>query len=225
MPRRPSDKFLKAYYEQWRRGLSTTRIAAVLSVKVPYLRTHVAHLHEHCRKRIGKETREALTEGNKAKQLPLTDEWREQLVHHLENGLTLEEVAGVLGVPLPTITQFWFKDDLALKDECVYARQRADVEVMAAVRERAIGYTMDHVEETTEEVVVEGQDEDGAKVQVPATRRRTLRTKKHVAAHPASQKLWLVNRRGWVTDNPGTSPNMDDERVEYDVREALYKED
>jgi hypothetical protein len=212
LARRPSDKFLKVYYEQWRRGLTTARLATALSVKPSYLKTHVAHLHEYCRKRLAKETREGLTTGDEARQLPLTDDWRRQLVDGLENGLTLEETAGVLGVPLPTITQLWFRKDPDLKAECDYARQRADVEVMKAVRERACGYTMEHVEET--EIV----GEEG-------TTTRTLRTRKHVAAHPSSQKLWLVNRRGWVTDNPGTSPNLDDERVEYDVRESLYQED
>lgn len=225
MPRRPSDKFLKSYYEQWREGLTQAKLAKALSVKATYLKQHVAVLHEYCRKRLSKETREGLTAGTEARQLPLTLEWREQLIDGIENGLTMEEVAGVLAVPLPTITQLWFRDDPDLKASCDFARQRADLEVMTAVRRRAIGYTLEHQEETTEEVLVDAQDEDGVTVQVPAVKRRTLRTRKHITAHPSSQKLWLVNRRGWVTDNPGSSPNVDDERVEYDVREALYQED
>ena len=213
---RPSDQFLKAYYDLWRQGLSTAKLVSKLRVKATYLRKHVAVLHEHCRKHLAKETRSALTEDQPLKQLPLTDDWREQLLDHVENGLTLEETAGVLGVPLPTITQFWYREDETLKIEVEYARQRADVEVMAAVRRRAIGYTLDHVEETEEE----SDGKDGT-----ITKTRKLTTRKHIPAHPTSQKLWMVNRRGWVSDNPGTSPNLDDERTEYDVRAALYKEE
>ncbi len=213
---RPSDKFLLSYYELWRQGLSTAKLASKLMVKPPYLKKHVAVLHEYCRKRLAKETRLALTEDQPLKQLPLTTEWREQLLDHVENGLTLEETAGVLGVPLPTITQLWYREDETLKIEMEYARQRADVEVMAAVRRRAIGYTLDHEEHIEESGTVGDNDFDKV---------RTVKTKKHIPAHPTSQKLWLANRRGWVSDNPGTSPNLDDERTEYDVREALYKEE
>ncbi len=214
--KRPSDQFLKAYYDLWRQGLTTSRLATRLKVKVSYLRQHVAVLHEYCRKRLTKDTRDALAEGAPAKQLPLTKEWREQLLKLVEDGLTLEEATGVIGIPLATVTQVWYREDETLKTEVEYARQRADAEVMAAVRKRAIGYTLDHVEETEEETI----GEDGS---VSKTRRLT--TRKHIPAHPTSQKLWLVNRRGWVSDNPGTSPNLDDERTEYDVREALYKEE
>ncbi len=213
---RPSDQFLKAYYGLWRQGLSTAKLASKLRVKVTYLKKHVAVLHEHCRKRLVKETRHALTEDQPLKQLPLTDDWRVQLLGHVENGLTIEETAGVLGIPLPTITQLWYREDETLKTEVEYARQRADVEVMAAVRKRAIGYTLDHEEETTE---------SGTLGENAFDKTRTVRTRKHIPAHPTSQKLWMVNRRGWVSDNPGTSPNLDDERTEYDVREALYKEE
>lgn len=203
MARRPSDKFLRSYYEQWRKGHGSVVIAKALLVKVAYLKTHVAYLHEYCRKRLAKETREDLTTGTRLQQLELTPEWREQLVRHVEDGLTLEETAGVLGVPLPTITQLWFHDDPGLRVECGYARQRADVEVMAAVRRRAVGYTLDHVEET--ETATEG---------VLTT--KVMRTHKHVPAHPASQRLWLVNRRGWVADNRDPPPE-EEKQEEYDL--------
>jgi hypothetical protein len=226
MPR-PSDQFLQTYYELWRQGLPSAKLASKLKVKSTYLKKHVAVLHEFCRKRLAKETRSALAEDQPLKQLPLTDDWRVQLLESIENGLTLEETAGVLGVPLPTITQLWFSEDSTLKAEVEYARQRADVEVMAAVRRRAIGYTLDH-EERVVETSYGGEpvdEEDADEHDGPTTKTRTIKTRKHIPAHPTSQKLWMVNRRGWVSDNPGTSPNLDDERTEYDVREALYKEE
>lgn len=216
MPQRPSNNFLGQYFEKWRTGLTTAAIAKALGVKVSYLNQHVAYLHEYCRTRISKVTRSDLVDGSTTNQLALTPEWRTQFLASLENGLTIEETAGVLGVPLPTVTQFWFRDNLDFKTECDYARQRADLEVMAAVRRSAIGYTLPHTEQIEEEV----DAETGT-----TTRRRTLQTNKHFPGNASAQKLWLVNRRGWVTDNPGTSPNLDDTQVEYDVRKSLYEED
>ena len=93
------------------------------------------------------------------------------------NGLTLEQIAGNMGITRETLRQ-WRKDHAAISAALKITKELADIEVENALYKRAVGY--DYEEETVED------GPKGVKV---------THTKKRMAPDVTAQIFWLKNRK------------------------------
>ena len=93
------------------------------------------------------------------------------------NGLTLEQIAGNMGIARQTLNE-WRKAHDSISNALKLTRELADIEVENALYKRAVGY--DYEEETVE---------DGPKGT------KVTHTKKRMAPDVTAQIFWLKNRK------------------------------
>ena len=93
------------------------------------------------------------------------------------NGLTLEQIAGNMGIARETLRQ-WRKDHAAISAALKITKELADIEVENALYKRALGYK--YIETTTE------TGDKGTKVTV---------VEKRMAPDVTAQIFWLKNRK------------------------------
>lgn len=239
--KKPPIKLLEHYYKLWLKGANNETIMRSLSafnelcgvtrekISERYLKRYASAFHEYCRQTVAHDSRERLTSEGIPAEVALTAERREKLLELVGNGASINKAADLLGIPLLTITEYWYVADETLRQQVETARDLHDFEVIEATRRRAIGYTYDapeFVEESEDDEGTVKLDADGNQVMIGAhhkTKSKVVKKTVHVPGSTGSQKLWLVNRLGW-SDSP-TGVSGDDQEVEYDVRERLYEDD
>jgi hypothetical protein len=217
---RPSPELLAMYYDLWRDGLEAdamisklAEIFPALGISAAFVKRHLPAFHAHCRQQMIRDTRQALVNDQQLPSVALTPARRERLLELVGCGATLQKAADILNVPLITITDCWYADDVDLRAEVAVVRDAYDYKVVAATHKRALGYDLD-VRETHE---INEETEKGYR------RGTNVVTKvQHVPGSTTAQTLWLKARLGW-SDSPTEA--SDAEVVEFDVRRRMYIED
>jgi len=120
---------------------------------------------------------------------PLTDGMRERFLDCMRAGVAIPRVASMLGIPLPIITDYWFKDE-EFKIEVDNAVEWSHVAVEKALYKRAVGF--EHGSQTVSETRVEGLD--GENRPTSSTTKTTNTATKIVYGDIGAQKFFLTNR-------------------------------
>lgn len=212
--KRPPQEMLVLYYSMWLAGANNEALISGLGITKKYLKANEPSFHEYCRQKAAHETRRKLTNDGAPSSVAITEDRREKLIELVGNGASIQTAANLLGIPLLTITELWYKEDETLKATLEYARDQHNYEVIAAARKRAVGYEYDYIEE---------HDESGETPQGFISKVKTVKKKIHVPGSTTAQKLWLAHHLGWSDMPQGSSE--DSSEVEYDIREQLYEEE
>lgn len=161
------------------------------------------HFREHARKTFRKRaTRERRVP---AGLIPLTPERRKKFLAHVARGLDFARAAALLNVPLPCVTEGWFKQDPLLQEEARFAAERATAEVEMALHRSAVGF--EHGYQISNSSHVTGIGKDGP---IDKTTETTTTGRKRVYPNVRAQELWLTNRDPdrWkpTTEDPDPPP-------------------
>jgi hypothetical protein len=134
------------------------------------------------------ETRSRLAAGLGANLVPLTEAREREFISYVVAGLSYAEASAVMNVPLVTVTESWFQDEL-FKARVDHAVKMSNAEVVLALHRRATGYTYDASHET--ETSSEGTDREGR----PTSNLSKTRVRKsvHVVASVEAARTWLYN--------------------------------
>lgn len=116
---------------------------------------------------------------------PLTDGMRERFLDCMRAGVAIPRAASMLGIPLPIITDYWFKDE-SFKIEVDNAVEWSHVQVEKALYRRALGF--EHESQT----VSRTEGLDGEDRPISSTTTNTLT--KIVYGDISAQKFFLTNR-------------------------------
>jgi len=138
------------------------------------------------------------------------DKLRSSAISLAALGENFNQIALQLGIPESTLRS-WMKTDETFGHEMHSAKDNADENVIRSLLRRATGFNIRQSAIT--------KQLDGRGNVIAQTRHFTSR--KFVADVHAI-KLWLVNRRGWISESEGSNKNFDKQEVEYDVRKKLY---
>lgn len=217
----PTNEHLQAYYELWLTGADDTGLVDDLRSKFPAFgytqknfHRYLPFFHAFCRHAVAEASKIALSSDSLPDSHPLTDDLRSRFVDACGCGYNLAEVSSILCVPLVTITEVWFKQDPMLREQADSARLLHDYELRSAMHRRAVGYSYDASEETTE---TSSNEKFGT-----TSSKREHKKHVHVPGSPEAQRFLAKNLLGMSEQPPGTG--FDEEQVEYDVRRKLYDE-
>ena len=179
-----TDDHRQAYYDLWKSGAGSDSIRISLGLDIRSFRQHQADFLYYCRNRSTKEFREASV-SNQPFTLPLTQERRQEFIDHTSGGLSIPETAEIMGVPLPTVLDVWFKSDPLMKFEVEQNRLLLNSQVIRALFTRAVGTR--HI--TSSRTRTKGKGEKGMVDTTSVTQ-----TEKVVEPSDAAIQLWLTNR-------------------------------
>jgi len=173
----------------------------------------------YCRDRVKNETRHSLANDGNAIEIALTPQRREELLDHLGSGLDMAAASLLMNVPLPTITDIWFKEDPTLQMHCKYAGDINNAEVVKALFKRARGYSFYEQSETNSSGDnLPKKDKEGNVGGCYTSKTVTL---KHIEGNVTAQKFWLVNKvpDEWTID--GTNPRKNNKGKILEALEAM----
>jgi len=180
------DEFLETFYRLWLDGLDEQQLKEELHLTDKQYLKYLPALFTYCKHHIKFETRDQLDAGRTPNLAKLTPYRREKFLEYMSLGLDFIKASSLLNVPIVTITEYWFKEDPMLKEEALMAVDKANAEVMMALKRKAIGTASEVVTETT----TEGESVKEGKYSSTTT----STTKKKIAGDVAAQKFWLINR-------------------------------
>lgn len=241
-----SEEVLERYFDLWISGKTQDQICRILRkeqadilggpIRTRTIKRFKDKMNElapyflfYCRDRIRKETRAGLASGIDPEIMPLTEERKKEFLTHIEGGLDYATACQLMGVPLPTLTEVWFKEDAVFAARAKYAAEMQNAEVQRALYKRAVGFEYTEVSETVAKPVDNGDDEDDEETGQRPARRSALAyntvtvTKKHSAGNVNAQKLWLINRDpdNWTID--GSNPAKNNKGKILEALEAISK--
>jgi len=191
-------RYLKKYYELWKKGTTDKDAQKKLKLSVRQFNTLLPAILQFVGHQIEHDTELALTEGEKPDLVKLSDSRREEFLDYAMAGLPVQKISLIMGIPLVTIVQCWLKKDPLLKFQYKSAVDKSDAEVVIALREKAIGHpslvkTVTETEVPLEEKGKAVKDEKGKPIISKTT--VTSTTTKHFAGDVNAQKFWLINRK------------------------------
>ncbi len=137
---------------------------------------------------------------------------RRSAVELAKLGESFSAIARQLGTPKSTL-KAWMDTDALFNHEMRTAKDAADDQVIRSLLKRATGYSVRQANKTT---IKDGR----GRVLSETVNEKT----KTLAPNIGAIKLWLVNRRGWISEAEGVKIDEDGKNVEYDIRENLYAE-
>lgn len=237
MPRCPiNEEALSLYYDLWIKGSTFSKICQELrktgwitekgNIRYRTMAKFKERILEltpyfllYCRDRVSKETRHSLANEGEAIEIALTPQRREELLSHLGSGLDLATASLLMNIPLPTITDQWFKEDPTLQMHCKYAAEINNAEVVKALFKRAKGYT--YVEQSETNSSGDNLPRKDSEGNVGGCYTSKTVTLKHIEGNVTAQKFWLVNKlpEEWTMD--GTNPSKNNKGKILEALEAL----
>lgn len=190
------------------KGFSDTEIADRLGFRLGTYDKHKWKFERHFAKK--RRTLERLTRGGR-KISARFEKVRRAAIELAALGEPLLSISTQLGIPHSTFKS-WMAADPLFNHEIRTAKDKADDKVIRSLLRKATGFPVRQVMKT------ELRDARGNIIQ-----ENTQTITRTIAPNIGAIKLWLVNRRGWISDSEGTKLNEDKEHIEYDVREGLYE--
>lgn len=131
-------------------------------------------------------------------------------------GRGVTETARLIGMPLSTL-RYWLETDLVLKHKVETAKENVDLKVLESLNSLTNGRAKERTRQK-----VETRDRRGNLLNTVTTT-----TEKIPRPSLNAIKLWLVHRENWRLNTDMTnldSLSIDEDKVEYDIREKLYTE-
>lgn len=244
MPKCPvSNEALSLYYDLWIKGSTFSKMCQELrksglitergNIRYRTMAKFKERILEltpyfllYCRDRVRRETRSSLANGGTTVEIALTPQRREELLNHLGSGLDMAAASLLMNIPLPTITDRWFKEDPTLQMHCKYAAEINNAEVVKALFKRAKGYT--YLEQSETNSSGDNLPRKDAEGNVGGCYTSKTITVKHIEGSVTAQKFWLVNKvpDEWTMD--GTNPRKNNKgRIleAIDAMTAVTKEE
>ena len=177
---------LQMYYELWLKGKTHDEIKAIIPITESLFNRLEPMFLSYCQKQAAFDTREALANAESADIAKLTPDRRKKFLEYVSLGLSYGKAAQMLNVPLATVTEFWFKQDILLRVEAKSAAEMLDAQITMSLAKRALGYNV-----PVETVVkVESELPGGETSQTTTTSKST----RHIPGDTGAQKFWLINR-------------------------------
>lgn len=202
----------------FRKGLTDREIAKKLKVSVNTFKKHKKVFTDFSdqidrQKRRGKEPVK-LTRG-RPKGSDRLRQVRAYAIELAKLGETISTIPKFLNIPRSTFNS-WRKSDPSFEHELTIAKESADHKVIRALYKKATGFRVKNANKNETKFF----DENGnlqSKIQ--------SKSNKYFAPDIKAIQNFLINRRDWSLTESKVSDDTDSEKVEYDVRESLYREE
>ena len=207
---------LEKYYELWRTGADDNQMLSQLGITQRKFEEYAPAFLNYVRHRATHETRKSLTENGTPAQIEATLERKAKLLEYLAAGLDIQKATKVMGIPLATLTEQWYKDDAMFKIRCEEAAILSNVEVVMALKKRSTGYkftqttiteTVSALRNSNGEKITRVNEETGEEEEVQDVITVTSKTNKDVLPETNAIKFYLVNRdpENWTLDGLGNN--------------------
>lgn len=196
MKQRISSVILQMYYDLWLSGATPSIIRKKLKLSVAKFKEYAPDFLTYCRHQIKYDTRIQLTKDVEPDLVKLTPARVEEFLFHIGTSLSIPDTALIMGIPLITITDFWFKDS-CFKAKVDHAVLLVNANVKRALYRRATGYEYDggHITETRgTRTVTEGVGKDKIEKEIPFHNVTEIRKINVVEPDVNASKFWLYNR-------------------------------
>jgi hypothetical protein len=198
--RTPDSYLLDEYYTLWKRGLRSSEIQTRLDMTDYLFQKYQPYFFNHIRNEMKAEAREGEF------SIELTEELANEFLDYIRAGIPYDKVAKAMNIPLPTVMNVWFKDDV-FKAEVDYALEMANVKVIKALHKRACGYTFTAKSKTTTSTKNKRNKETGDLEDIEVT--SVTEREEHVLPEVNAIKFWLINRSNeqWALDGSTSKSN------------------
>ena len=181
-------RYCNSYYLLWRAGKDGHQICDTLFQegldRRDFARMQPEFLH-YCRLQETNRFR-ALMPENKYTHLPLTQNRRTEFLEHIASGLDVAETCLLMGVPIPTLFDVWYKEDEIFKSLVTYQSRLQNAAVKKALFRRAVGHW--YIKKTISKQ--KGTGVEGQKVNMT----QTTYTETVVEPDVNAIKFFLINR-------------------------------
>lgn len=181
-----SEEQLEKYYLSWKEGLSSDAIMRAVGMgdhPLLFRRAQPEFLF-YCKNKIRREFQDQ-TPANPVSHMKLSVGRRQEFLDLLSGGLSVEQAAEIMCVPLPTVYECWFKTDPLLKYEADNIRTLQNAKVVRAMYRKALGRRF-IVRSRTK---TKGMSEKG-----PINTTSVTETEKVIEGDFNAQKFWLINK-------------------------------
>lgn len=133
------EKILRDYYELWLSGADTETIKKSLALSKTKFESLTPHFLQYCRHKVKFDTRAQLNDSDVPDLVKLTPERESKFLELLNAGLDYSKASLLMGIPLVTVFEYWFKNE-QFKKKCEIAIELCHAQVVTALYRRAIGY-------------------------------------------------------------------------------------
>lgn len=202
----------------FRKGLTDREISKKLKVSVNTFKRY-KHVFTDFAEQIDRQKRRGKKPVKLTRGRPKgSDRLRQVRAYAVELSKLGESVSNIpkfLGVPRSTFNT-WRKSDPSFEHELTVAKECADHDVIRALYKRATGFRVKNANQNETKFI-----DDKGKVQSKIK----SKSSKYYAPDIKAIQNFLINRKDWSLTENKISDDTDSEKVEYDVRESLYKED
>ena len=248
MKQRVPTETLNKYYELWLSGCSAEEIRIKLKFTISKFNNYTPDFLVYCRHQVKFDTRARLTSGELPDLVYLTSEREEQFIQLISTGLSYDKAALLMNVPLITVMDYWFKNEV-FKEKVRFAVEIVNARVVQALYRRATGYEYPggHRSITSGTKVIEvyegiGDNKQKIGKEIPYESETIVEKTIVVEPDVAAGKFWLFNRMpdqfsidgqrtginnkgkilAWIEDNTKISDNdledCDWEQDDYDEK-------
>lgn len=201
---------LEAYYKLWLAGKTPSQIKKLLKLTDKNYKKLLPDFLSICRHQIQFEPRAVLTLKNKSLvKIELTEEKQIEFLHYVSSGLSYEDAALLMDVPLATVFNFWFLENPTFKLRCEKVSKFINVQATLSLFKRVKGYDVPY-EKTSKS---SGTNKDGE-----AFDSETVTTgSTHIAPDVNAAKFWLYNRdpANWTIDGMRTGKGQKGKILEF----------
>jgi DNA-binding CsgD family transcriptional regulator len=209
MPKANKD-VLESYYKLWLSGKTPSQIKKLLKLTDRNYKSLLPDFLSFCRHKIQFEPRDALAVKNKSLvKIELTKEREIQFLQYVASGLSYDDAALLMDVPLATVFNFWFLESPAFKLRCEKVTKFITVQATMALYKRVVGYDVPY-EKTSKSSGInkDGEPFDSETVTTGAT---------HIAPDVNAAKFWLFNRdpANWTIDGMRTGKGQKGKILEF----------
>lgn len=207
-------QILEVYYTMWLDGKDLADIRTAIMTKFKISDTtfdrYTPYFLHYCRDRVKKDCRNP-----EVKHIQLTQAREKEFIEYVQAGLSYDKAAKIMGIPLATVLDEWFSNEI-FKTLVEVATEKANAEVVKALHRRAIGFK-DRLSTVTEQKAIKVDEETGEETETVVNRTESFRTVQVLPSVEAI-KMWLYNR-----DPENWAPNGEnvDKGAKSQILEAI----
>lgn len=201
---------LESYYKLWLSGKTPSQIKKLLKLTDRNYKSLLPDFLSFCRHKIQFESRDVLTIKNKSLvKIELTYEKEILFLQYVASGLSYDDAALLMDVPLATVFNFWFLENPAFKLRCEKVTKFITVQATMALYKRVVGYDVDYEKKSESS----GTNKDGE----PFSSETVTTGATHIPPDVNAAKFWLFNRdpASWTIDGMRTGKGQKGKILEF----------
>lgn len=243
MKQKVPTEILEKYYDFWLSGVTSSQIQKKLKLSTRKFNQYTPHFLTYCRHQVKFDTRLQMTKGDPPDLIRLTPEREMQFLQLISTGVSYDKAALIMGVPLVTVLDYWFKDKV-FKAKVGCAIEVVNARAVQAFYKRVVGYKYDggyrSITQGTK-VVTTGSGDNKVVTRVPYESETVIEKMNVIEPDVNAGKFWLFNRMPdeFTIDGQRTSKNnrgrilqwieeqtelSDKKMIEFDSEQERYDE-